>query len=449
MDYKVYVKDEATSKKVQEHAFKLGYSWVYNERNVKYANQPFLYFNYPDISFDTANVGFAEFKNEPEIEVTSEEFLALPISGFNVTKMTELQAYEISRDLWGFLTKYPEKNKTDWEFYDYYELKWMECNCTLCYKYSMDNCRDCFLYQDNVCLNRRNNSSVYYKWCTETDMTNKAALARIIYNALNDKVKMLQAEQNKTKAHLSCEGCWVFERLDKIGCRTYKNHSNWETIEAMNTRIRQTTNTYIRSKEQNKLFDPDKMTEIEAYRISMEMWEFLAGDPKRKKRDWYKYKAYLIERMKGSCPVCHFNKANCSECFLKYEHVCNCDKGSEDIAYYTWNHVHNLPEERQEAAKEIYKALKTKYELLIISNCTIQCVESTKYKYTHEQIMTGWFRQKYINNEGIDESYRCNWIKILEYNSCHKTYASKSYTSRVFKREDFNSWEYSALPPEG
>jgi disulfide oxidoreductase YuzD len=62
MDYKVYVKDEATSKKVQEHAFKLGYSWVYNERNVKYANQPFLYFNYPDISFDTANVGFAEFK---------------------------------------------------------------------------------------------------------------------------------------------------------------------------------------------------------------------------------------------------------------------------------------------------------------------------------------------------------------------------------------------------
>jgi hypothetical protein len=84
MNYKVFVKDEKISKKVQKHAFKLGYVWVFPEapKNMPIKlNEPFLLFreSMPPFSkvllcadsFNTFN-SYIDHK-----ELTVKEFLVL------------------------------------------------------------------------------------------------------------------------------------------------------------------------------------------------------------------------------------------------------------------------------------------------------------------------------------------------------------------------------------
>ena len=442
MNYKVYVKDQETSRRVQEHAFKLGYCWEDSERVVNYVNHPFLYFNYPEISFDTSNVGFAGFKDEPEIEVTPEEFLALPIpvkfnilhspsnesftyhniegefhlccpacttkltdgkcnntncckydSGFDPSTMTELRAYEIARDLWEFLYKNPDKTKQEWKNYNYYKLQDMRGNCTLCYLYNKEGlpCSDCYLFRTNICSNTHD-FHTYNCWRREVkDMEKKAHYAGIIWSALNTKAEMLRSDIIK--------------------------------------------NQIVHAKE----FNPNEMTEIESYKISMEMWEFLAEDPKREKRDWYNFKTYNIAEMKGDCPVCHFHKVHCSGCYLHNNNVCNSGKENNEISYYIWNSNNSSPEKRQEAARKIYEALRERYEQLLENEYQSKFRKSSKY--THEQIMTGWFR------EIGPEPKRYNWFKTNNYCEQHGYLVSACGT--YVKKGWFDKCEYSVLPPEG
>ena len=341
MDYKVYVKDEETSKKVQEHAFKLGYSWGKDKNEVNNKQQPFLYFEDKKkiIFFDTIiSCSFEEFKKEAGTELTPEEFLALPIC-----------------------------------------TTWVCPTCTRRWKQPITEAPVC-----PVC----------------------------------EKFK-----QNKTASQASCTGCWVTGKRDKSMCETCFDFSNKETCKERNDKWQ--------SKEQNKLFDPDKMIEIDAYKISMEMWEFLAGDPKREKRDWYKYKAYLIERMKGNCPVCHFLKGNCSECYLSYEGLCKGNKNSETIAYYFWINKENIPEERQRAAKEIYNALHSKYFGL--------CSTKTQIKYTHEQIMTGWFEAEYAGQK--------RWRQVTSYYPDLEDPYVIEYVGH-YNIDTIQRLKYAVLPPE-
>lgn len=73
--YKVYVKDEKTSQRVQEHAFILDYEWFSGGKNFRNTRESFLLFNNAGkISFFNT---YNEFKHNENIELTPEEFLRL------------------------------------------------------------------------------------------------------------------------------------------------------------------------------------------------------------------------------------------------------------------------------------------------------------------------------------------------------------------------------------
>lgn len=76
-EYKVYVKDKETSRKVQEHAFELGYKWASSKTNIANENEKFLHFNSHGYGFLKCCFGYNDYKRLDNKELTPEEFLRL------------------------------------------------------------------------------------------------------------------------------------------------------------------------------------------------------------------------------------------------------------------------------------------------------------------------------------------------------------------------------------
>ncbi len=98
------------------------------------------------------------------------------------------------------------------------------------------------------------------------------------------------------------------------------------------------------------------MTEIEAHKLSVEMWTWLADNPKLEKENWINFHA--IQDLLACCYLCEFYKTyntfNCSECCLDcLEEKSICD-----------NYNSNLTDVKQKAAYLIRDKIKSKLEEL-------------------------------------------------------------------------------------
>jgi len=63
MNYKVRIKDEAHSTRIQEWAFKNGFEWYEGGKTVKFQNWSFLYFQFGLIKIGHTEEFFLEDKN--------------------------------------------------------------------------------------------------------------------------------------------------------------------------------------------------------------------------------------------------------------------------------------------------------------------------------------------------------------------------------------------------
>jgi len=177
-------------------------------------------------------------------------------------------------------------------------------------------------------------------------------------------------------------------------------------------------------------FDVDNMTEIVAVTISKDLWEFLKENPLKNKLDWVLASKYRISEMKSECPLCHFY-TSCIDCCLKN----NCLSGSE--YYRLWVKANDWKEDQSAKfyATHIYNIINDKYNKLI------QSPFIPKYKYSHKQIMTGWFRVPSRDNVS-------SWFRVWIFNPNEKKYGVTMDRTVRYTREEFNDWEYSELPPE-
>lgn len=303
MNYKIYVKDEETSKKVQKHAFKLGYYWA-NEviyQNPKSVDFPFLYFECKTKHITCSDsCTFMFFKAHEYKELTPEEFLALPIS----------------------------------------DKEWTCPNCEW-YDSGMDDC-------------------IKISPCGYCSYIKK------------DEEKKLKAKETViTDIYCSaCRSLLVDGRCNNHGCSKF-------------------------------YFNILKMTEFQAYKIATDMWYFLYTHPDKEKRDWPDFYKYKLSDTSGNCTMCIYHKNDCGQCYLYAQQACSGISRDIAIPYWRWKKNINL-ESRRDAAGIIFEHLQNRYIYLLNKD-----KDKNKNKYTHEQIMTGWFRQKYINEKGIDESNRC------------------------------------------
>jgi len=131
---------------------------------------------------------------------------------FDISKMTEIQAYTIARDLWKFLAENPKKNKSEWEHYKFYCINKMVSGCPLCQFYRKTwngTCNDCYLQTRHVCtiIEERNQSPIdssyiYAKWNNAKDaghITSAQRYATQIYDIIDEKYEELLQNEHEYK----------------------------------------------------------------------------------------------------------------------------------------------------------------------------------------------------------------------------------------------------------
>ena len=69
-------------------------------------------------------------------------------------------------------------------------------------------------------------------------------------------------------------------------------------------------------KKNNVIREDIKMTELQAIKISIDLWKWLNKNPLKKKEDYPKYKINKIYKMKSDCPCCEFYNNVCDGCPL-------------------------------------------------------------------------------------------------------------------------------------
>lgn len=71
---KVKIKDEDTSKKIQNHAFELKFFWYINGREIQWTDKEFLYFDW-DTKLITAGDSLEVFESHDGKKLSPDEFL--------------------------------------------------------------------------------------------------------------------------------------------------------------------------------------------------------------------------------------------------------------------------------------------------------------------------------------------------------------------------------------
>lgn len=177
------------------------------------------------------------------------------------------------------------------------------------------------------------------------------------------------------------------------------------------------------------------------------------------------------------CPFClrhsaNFGNFNCHVCEYAKNHT-RCNARDSDYvkiqqSYYNIFTGSPMPQNIK-LTEDLYKTIAKEFKKLIkeheesktetpieithnneLDNNTGPYLEIKKYnellskekrKYTHLEIMNGWFRVPTKENVG-------SWFRVWVYNPYEKKYGVSNGGPGRYSKEDFSDWEYSALPPE-
>lgn len=138
------------------------------------------------------------------------------------------------------------------------------------------------------------------------------------------------------------------------------------------------------SKEKKEIDYLHNLTELQAYEIAYEMWQWLAKHPFDRKHQWPLYDKYSLGHMAGTCPLCQFyhriNGGDCTFCFLYQSADWHISQESANCSpdYEIWNNNPD-PTIRAFAATRIYMLLGEKIsKLKEVSTSEIKKKKETK-----------------------------------------------------------------------
>jgi hypothetical protein len=166
-----------------------------------------------------------------------------------------------------------------------------------------------------------------------------------------------------------------------------------------------------------------KLTELDAVKISKDLWCWLYYNPDKNKSDYPDFYNLKINNMSSYCPMCEYfcsrdNRLSCDDCILSKNKNCGCGYNGENIfyfSYFLWKETKDL-QIRKVHAKEIWSTLCRRYIELLkeevnfdLKGYKVYCKDEETSRKVHKHAINLGYKCRY----NTERSYRTDYPFLL------------------------------------